>query len=295
MRIAAALAAAFALAGITAMGVSSNLREVGHATDGRMLTGPTAAVGNGTAQLYVEVGSARTPRAVGIVLTESALSGLAARMNTTSRCFDKNGDGSFAHGECLGDYQAELLPPPDAAELGIPVRWATVNWNPEGHPAPAPPVWSAPHFDFHFFLAEPGLIHAIRPGPCGEFIDCRDSARASIPLPRHHAPEGYIDVGAAVAAMGNHLIDARDPEIADPTRGFSHTFIYGAYDGRLVFLEPMVSHAYLSRRPNGCRPVRVPEEYAVAGYYPTRYCVRHDQASGTYRIALEGLTRHPAP
>ena len=31
--------------------------------------------------------------------------------------------------------------------------------------------------------------------------------------------------------MGNHLVDARDPEIANPSLGFSHTFIYGAYTG----------------------------------------------------------------
>jgi hypothetical protein len=33
-----------------------------------------------------------------------------------------------------------------------------VNWNPEGHLPPAPPVWSGAHFDFHFFMVEPALI-----------------------------------------------------------------------------------------------------------------------------------------
>jgi hypothetical protein len=210
-------------------------------------------------------------------------------MNTTSRCFDKNGDRMVAHGECLGDYQADLALPAGAAELGLPVRWATVNWNPEGHLPPAPSVWSAPHFDFHFFMVDPAVIHGIRTGPCAEFIHCGDSARASTPLPKRHAPEGYLDVGAAVAAMGNHLIDAHDPELADPTRGFSHTFIYGAYDGKLTFLEPMVSHASLARRTQECRPIRAPMAYATAAYYPTRYCVRHDAESATYRVTLEGL------
>jgi hypothetical protein len=239
--------------------------------------------------LFVELGSKGQPRAVGIALTEAALSGLATRMNTTSRCFDKNRDGKVTHGECLGDYQADLALPAAATDLGLPIRWATVNWNPEGHLPPAPAVWSAAHFDFHFFVVEPAVIHGIRTGPCAEFIHCGDSARASIPLPKQHAPEGYIDVGAAVAAMGNHLIDARDPELADPTLGFSHTFIYGAYDGKLAFLEPMVSHAFLSRRPQECRPIRTPLVYATAAYYPTRYCVRHDPANATYRVTLEGL------
>jgi hypothetical protein len=156
--------------------------------------------------------------------------------------------------------------PSGAKGLGLPVRWATVNWNPEGHVPPAPPVWSAAHFDFHFFMVDPALIQGIRPGPCGEFIHCDDSARASKAIPERHFPPDYIDVGAAVPGMGNHLVDSKDPELADPKLGFSSTFIYGAYDGKLIFLEPMVSHAYLSKRPQECRPVRAPRSYAVEGY-----------------------------
>jgi hypothetical protein len=258
------------------------------------LHGPTVPVGNGTATMFVELGAKGEPRTLGIALTEGALTGLATRMNTTSRCFDKNQDGEITHGECLGDYQVELSLPAEAGNLGLPVRWATLNWNPEGHPRPAPPVWGWAHFDFHFFLAQPELVQGIRTGPCGEFIHCEDSVRASTPLPARHAPPQYIDVGAAVAAMGNHLIDARDPEIADSTLGFSSTFIYGAYDGRLIFLEPMVSHAFLSSRPNRCTPIRAPEAYAVAGYYPTTYCLRHDPSSAMYRVTLEGLVYRKA-
>ena len=258
------------------------------------LEGAEVAVGNGTARMFVELGAHGEPRVLGIALTKTALTGLATRMNITSRCFDKNGDGRVTHGECLGDYQAELALPAGAADLGLPVRWATVNWNPEGHLPPAPSVWSAPHFDFHFFMVEPPLIHGIRTGPCAEFIHCEDSARAGMPLPEQHAPEGYVDVGAAVAAMGNHLVDARDPELADPTLGFSHTFIYGTYDGKLIFLEPMVSHAFLSSRAQQCRAVRPPRAYAAAAYYPTTYCVRHDAGSETYRVTLEGFVYRQA-
>jgi hypothetical protein len=260
----------------------------------RTLTGPEVPVGNGSARMFVDLGPGGEPRTLGIALTEGALSGLATRMNTTSRCFDKNRDGTVAHGECLGDYQSELELPAGAADLGLPFRWATVNWNPEGHMPPAPPVWSAPHFDFHFFTAERALIQGIRTGPCAEFIHCEDSARASTPLAARYLPADYADVGAAVAAMGNHLVDLSDPELADPSLGFSRTFIYGAYDGKLIFLEPMVSHAFLSSRPDRCTPLRVPAAYAMAGYYPTAYCVRHDAAAATYRVTLEGLVYRKA-
>ncbi len=262
------------------------------ANAGRTLAGPEVAVGSGTARMVVDLGLHGEPRAVAIVLTEAALTGLPTHMNTTSRCFDKNGDGKHTHGECLGDYQATLTMPAGTERLGLPVQWATVNWNPEGHLPPAPPVWSAAHFDFHFFVVEPGVIDGIRTGPCAEFIDCDDFATASVPLPAAYLPEGYVDVGAAVAAMGNHLVDSRDPELSDPTLGFSRTFIFGAYGGKLIFLEPMVSHAFLRSRPDQCTALRAPRAFAVAGYYPTSYCVRHDRVTTTYRISLEGLVFH---
>lgn len=258
------------------------------------LEGPEVPVGAGSAHTYIEVGSGGEPVALGIALTADALTGLTSHMNTTSRCWDKNGDGAMSHGECLGDEQSTLAMPEGAAELGLPVRWATVNWNAEGHIPPAPPVWSAAHFDFHFFIESREVIEGIRPGPCGEFIDCEHFERAQRPLPTGHTPEGYIDVGAAVPAMGNHLIDSQDPELADPNLGFSSTFIYGAYDGKLIFLEPMISHDFLSTRPDRCMPLRTPEAYGVAGYYPTEYCVRWDEGTSTYRISLEGLVHRAA-
>lgn len=258
---------------------------------GRTLLGDEVPVGDGTARMFIDVSAEGTPLALGIVLTEGAMTGLATHMNTTSRCWDKSGDGHIAHGECLGDYESRLSMPAGSEELGLPFRWSTVNWNPEGHVPPAPHVWSAAHFDFHFFVTEPEVIHAIRPGPCGEFIDCEDFERASKPLPSHLLPQDYIDVGAAVPAMGNHLIDSDDPEIADPSLGFSKTFIYGVYDGRMIFLEPMVSHSYLASQPNACAPVKTPVAYADPGYYPTLYCTRYDPETRTYRVTLEKFVK----
>src|SRR5919112_4438114 len=79
-----------------------------HVRHSRVLHGPEVNVGGGTARLFVEVGVKGEPQSLGIKLTDQALGGLARRMNTTSRCWDKNGDGTASHGECLGDYEAVL-------------------------------------------------------------------------------------------------------------------------------------------------------------------------------------------
>jgi hypothetical protein len=284
----AAIGATLAL-GAAVIAVNSN----GSARE-RTLRGDAVKVGDGTARLFVDVTADGKPSAVGIALTAAAMQGLAKKMNDTSRCFDKDGDGHVAHGECVGDYQSTLKMPNAAAGMNLPVRWATVNWNPEGHMHPAPPVWGAAHFDFHFFIVEPALIESIRPGKCGELIDCDDFVRARLPLPVEQQPTDYIDVGAAVPAMGNHLIDSKDPELADPSLGFTRTFIYGTYGGRMIFLEPMVSQAYLASRPDACTPIKAPQAWATSAYYPTRYCVRYDSSTATYRITLEGLLQRRA-
>ena len=282
----AAIAASLAVAAVF-MIAASNVRP-----RERTLQGEAVKVGEGTARMFVDLAADGTPSVVGIALTAGALNGLATKMNNTSRCFDKDGDRHLSHGECLGDYQSDLQLPNEAKKLKLPVSWAMVNWNPEGHMHPAPPVWGAPHFDFHFYMVEPALVDAIRPGSCGELIDCDDFVKARMPLPASHQPADYIDVGAAVPSMGNHLIDSKDPELADPSLGFSRTFIYGTYAGRVIFLEPMISQKYLSSRPDECTAVKQPQRWATTGHYPTRYCVRYNSATSTYRITLEGLVLH---
>ena len=95
-----------------------------------VLQGPPVAVGNGAARLFVAVGPDGKPRSIGIALTEPALSGLAEHMNSTSRCFDRNGDGTLAHGECLGDEQVNLELP--AAAVAGTVNVVTARSGPTG-------------------------------------------------------------------------------------------------------------------------------------------------------------------
>src|SRR5688572_11429591 len=161
----------------------------------RSLLGPPVKVGDGAARTFVEMGTDGRPTLIGITFDQGAMRGLPGKMNSASRCFDKNGDRKLTHGECVGDYQFNLAMPEGSAKLDLPFKYATVNWNPEGHMAPASPVWSAAHYDFRFFIVEASLIDAIRTGPCAELIHCDDFKRASVPLPKRYQPQDYIDVG----------------------------------------------------------------------------------------------------
>ncbi|MGE5173722.1 MAG: hypothetical protein ACM3MD_07835, partial [Betaproteobacteria bacterium] len=191
-----------------------------------------AATGQGTVRSYAQLRDDGSPVSLGIMFGKAMLNGLPSEPNTTSRCFDVNGNGVIERGECEGDFETILALPKEIGDkASMPLKWIAVNWNPEGHSAPAPPPWVAPHFDFHFYLMSKKAVQDIRPGKCGVLIDCEDFKRATMPVPAQYLPKNHINVGAAVPAMGNHLIDTTTPELAKPPTKFTHTFIYGAYDG----------------------------------------------------------------
>jgi len=245
------------------------------------------AIGEGVVKIYSDFEADGTPNAIGVHMSRGALDGLPVAMNNTTRCFDKNGNGAIdPHGECAGDYELSFTLPPALTEGGkTPFGWVTVNWNAMGHMAPAPPAWGAPHFDFHFYIQPEAEVRAIRTGPCAEIIDCDDFATAQRPVPARYLHEDFLDVGAAVAAMGNHLVDTKSPELAPDGPAFTHTWIYSAYDGHVTFYEPMVTHDFLVNEPNECVPIKAPAAFEQAGYYPTEYCMRTVQEG-----AEEGLT-----
>jgi hypothetical protein len=264
------------------------------AADAVTLYGEAQKLGNGVAQLYVELDAEGAPSVLGVTFDQGMLEGLPAMPNTWSRCFDKNGNGGIdPHGECHGDYELELALPQDLAGV-TPFTWVSVNWNPMGHTPPAPPPWAAPHYDFHFYIMPREAVRQIRPGPCAELIDCNDFTRAQVPVPVQYVHADHIDVGAAVNDMGNHLIDSKAPELADGGPEFTHTFIFGAYDGQITFYEPMITLAYFESRPDACVPIKQPQAWAIEGYYPTTYCTRYRADEQRYTVSLEDFVHRAA-
>ena len=249
----------------------------------RIVRGEVEQMGAGTVQSFVMLDPSNAPIAIGVTLSAGALEQLPAVPNTVSRCFDLDGNGRHTQHECMGDEERILNVPVDST-AGLPFRWISVNWNPAGHHNTP---YVQPHFDFHFNAVDRSRIEAIAPGRCGELADCGDFKRATRPVPARYLPNGYIDVGAVVPRMGNHLLDSQSPELKD-SLPFTTTFIYGAYEGELIFWEPMITLDFLQKAHNVCIEFRQPRAFRQAGYYPTQYCVRQDR-QGQRTVSLEGF------
>jgi hypothetical protein len=263
---------------------------------GKRLTGESMSLGDGSVHAYVELDKDALPSAVGVSFTAAMLNGLPAKPNKTSRCFDLDGDGEIADmGECDGDEERILWLPQDYPTVErLPFKYIMLNWNPMGHGLPAPPPWLLPHFDFHFYMQDYAEVDSMGTGPCGIFLDCEAFEHASKPVPAKYVHPDHIDVGASVPRMGNHLIDSRSPELIDPSRAFTHTSIIGSYNGSVTFWEPMITHDFITSRQNVCIPIRQPEAWETAGYYPTVYCIKYSEDDNSHTISLEKLVYREA-
>lgn len=263
------------------------------ATTSARVLGTPSNLGNGTVASYAEFDESGAPKAIGVVFSASALDALPTAPSDGHRCFDANNDGVIDLATECSMWHERVLPVP--SEIGrrtdIPFKWALLNWNPHGH-VPAG-VYDKPHFDVHFYIEPIENIFALQRGTCGlEFLRCDQFALASKPVPRNYLPPNFHDVGAAAPAMGNHLLDPATPEFhGEP---FTRTWIYGTYDGRVIFYEDMLSLSYLLSKPNACVPIQSPDAVALTGYYPTRSCIRYTSGKDEYTVSIEDFVLRQA-
>lgn len=249
-------------------------------------------LGEGMVSTYAELDRAGVPAAIGVVWFAKALDGLPTGSDG-HHCVGRDKDGAIvADTKCLDGHEW-VIPLPDAVARrdDIPFKWVLLNWNPEGHVPPG--IYDVPHFDVHFEMAPIADVFAIESGPCGpESVRCDQYQTARKPLPPNYIPPDYVDVEAVVPAMGNHLVDTTGPEFQK--QPFTRSWIYGGYDGKVIFYEAMVARAHLLAKPNDCTPIKAPKAVAVAGYYPTQYCVRHNATTGEVSVSMEKFTRREA-
>ncbi len=217
-----------------------------------VLSGPQVSVGDGQAWTEITYDPDGEPSEMAVVFTEAAMENLPT-------------GSPHAH--------EFLLPMPSSATVA-PNTHATLDWNEHGHAPPG--VYDVPHFDIHFYFisqAERGLI-----GP-------NDTTEFNRPLPADQLPEMYIETPGGVPRMGAHVVNAMSPEV-NGSGPFTHTFIYGKYDGQLNFLEPMAAESWLRTYPNITVPIRQPQSFGRSGYFPREYSITFDDNMNTFRVAL---------
>ena len=232
------------------------------------LYGVSQPLGDGTMRTYVEMVNG-APVEVGVALSERALENLPHGHHDP-------GAVVFEGHHVMWEYVLEL-----PADNPTPFQHVALNWNLTGH-EPAG-IYDKPHFDFHFNLISDAERRTITPEDA-KF----DEKAANHPAPSH-VPAGYAALPGAVPLMGAHWIDPTSPELNGEQ--FGQTFIFGTWDGELIFAEPMITKAFLEAKPNFTAEIPVPEVVDVPGYYPTRYGIRWDEETKEYRVSLEGLVR----
>lgn len=220
-------------------------------------TSEAKPIGNGTAQLFVDMADDDTPKAIGIRLTADAFSGLPSPEEAPT--------GS---GHTLSFPDAAPVPPYDHFD---------VHYMPAGH---YPEVYETPHFDLHAYIITREERDAMTPDTA-PIMEREPDAQY---LPNDYA---YLD-DSAIPHMGGHWVDTTSPEFNSDS--FTHTYIYGFNDAEMAFVEPMITYDFLQ---NLDEPVRIetklPPKVQHTGYYPGAYEIKVDADTGDRIITMENL------
>jgi hypothetical protein len=184
-----------------------------------------------------------------------------------------------------------------------PFSYVEVDWNTEGVPRGPNGAFASPHFDFHFYLRSRAAVdhHTMCVSTNGRTCDQQRTGYAQMRRfldlpPAPFVPRGYFpDVGSSIPMMGLHLLDGRFDYTLDSVNHHP-TLIYGTFDGRVLFAEASVTLFTLQdamTAPGGAIsfPYRQPQHVRGALPWPTRFVIRYERGSGTFRVGFERFRR----
>lgn len=184
----------------------------------------------------------------------------------------------------------------------VPFTWLGLDWEPGGH-YPGD-TYAIPHFDWHFYFAPQDLIADI---PTVALPPEEHDQLYTYPVPEDQLPPNYFRTNYVFGYMGEHFYDRTAPEYDGGT--FGNTFVYGHWDGGLLFMEPMITVPYFeqlrSTEPpeldqldgvgnRDHRQLDVPERFPEAGEYPTEYAVEYHADRDAFTVAQSGFERFEA-
>ncbi|MGH7710280.1 MAG: DUF5602 domain-containing protein, partial [Gemmatimonadaceae bacterium] len=246
------------LAGGTALALAHLACSNSTATSNRTLVGSDVVIGQGTAHIEAVVSNAGATQSLSVVLSENALQGLP---------MPATGAGP------------EFVIPLPTGLSGNVFDHATLNWMPNGH-APIG-TYDKPHFDVHWYLLTIAERTAMVP------TDPQFAAKAVVRPGAEFEPPNYAADAFAIPRMGTHWTDRTSPE--HHGGAFTRTFIWGFFDGKLAFIEPMMTVAFLQSNPDVEMQIAQPARYQRSGSYPTKWAIRHDVTRREHRVELLGF------
>ena len=210
--------------------------------------GPAEPLGGGVVRSFVQMTKDGVPEAIGVRISAKVLEDLPH------------------------DHLISTLRLPNKAE-NMAFDHIDLDWNPHGHEPDG--LYTIPHFDVHFYMVSPDYKAGITdPVKAADYPDAVYVPEAYVP------PPSFLPV-QLIPYMGVHWTH----EFEAPP--FTHTFIYGSYDGSFIFVEPMITLDYLVNEADGTEfSIAQPEAFERSGYYPTSYSMFYDEKHKDYVVLL---------
>jgi hypothetical protein len=243
---------------IAIAGILSACKKDSDKPGNRIYKGPETNFQHGKAYTWYETDPQDKPIKIAVNINDAAWNSL----DTTDE-----GDGGHQH---HNHVNLQFHPKVDASIF----NHVGLGWNPHGHEPMF--IYGLPHFDFHFYNVSPQEVAAIPPFAVDStgFLNLPAAA---------YLPPTYIYTGGGVPQMGTHWIDFTSSELNGAT--FTQTFIYGTYNGKVTFMEPMITKGFIEANPTFTRSIPQPAKVQKTGYYPTK--LRFARNNGSRDFILE--------
>jgi hypothetical protein len=228
--------------------------------------GESASYGNGTVQTYALLDDAGVLTECGVIFDDAALVNLPKTPPVD-----------------LFQYFSASTDFPTAAIEQTGFQHMTTDYYPYGHNPD--PIYSVEHIDFYWHYltdAQRLLIGA----------SAADSTKFKKDLPAGSLPPTFIDAIHA-PMIGTELVNVAGPEFSNPP--FADAFLYGKYDGKISFLEPMLPISVIKSVTTTVKSFNIPQPGvfpAPGKLFPTKYNISHDASKKQYKCFLSGFLKH---
>ena len=226
--------------------------------------GPAATFGAGTARAYVTTRES-VPQEVGIEISKAVLANPASLPLPPA-----------------GQVATEvILTPPAALQATTPFVGVSLIYSP-GHPPAG--QQDVPHFHPTFFLISDAERQALVPNAPG----------ANTPIDAAELPTGFIELPdpnfAYIPSIGTLYFDPTEAGYHEaPFQTALSEFRY--FDGHLTALALGTPNRALLQVRDITLPLGVPAKYPKSGYYPTKYHIRADRVSQSYKLSLDDFVQ----